>query len=417
MIQTPKQREYRRNATHRWNVKTGATRSGKTYGDYFLMPKRLRAGSGKEGANVILGNTRGTIQRNIIEPLQDMYGTTLVSSIRSDNTATIFGERVHCLGADNKKHVDRIRGMSIKYCYGDEVTTWHQDVFDMLKSRLDKPYSIFDGTCNPASPQHWFKQFLDGDADIYQQAYTIDDNPFLDSAFVDNLKREYAGTVYYDRYIRGLWVAAEGAIYRPYCDNPERYIIDDAPPVWTAEIGVDFGGGNSAHAFVCVGYTPRYAEKIILDEYCEKEALDPARLEAAFVAFVRKCKERYPVYDVYCDSAEQTLINGLRRAALDAGLNVNVASALKKPINDRIRCDCRLMANDRFKIMRNCSATRDALMTAVWDAAKLTADVRLDNGTTNIDVLDAQEYATERHMTELMEYRAPRRDDIIRWGL
>ena len=113
MIQTPKQREYRRNATHRWNIKTGATRSGKTYGDYFLLPKRLRAGSGKEGANVILGNTRGTIQRNLIEPLQDMYGTTLVSSIRSDNTATIFGERVHCLGADNKKHVDRIRGMSI----------------------------------------------------------------------------------------------------------------------------------------------------------------------------------------------------------------------------------------------------------------------------------------------------------------
>ena len=75
------------------------------------------------------------------------------------------------------------------------------------------------------------------------------------------------------------------------------------------------------------------------------------------------------------------------------------------------------MANDRFKIMRHCAVTRDALMTAVWDATKLTADVRLDNGTTNIDVLDAQEYATERHMTELMEYRAPRRDDIIRWGL
>ena len=54
---------------------------------------------------------------------------------------------------------------------------------------------------------------------------TIDDNPFLDSAFVENLKREYAGTVYYDRYINGLWVAAEGSIYRTFADDPERFII------------------------------------------------------------------------------------------------------------------------------------------------------------------------------------------------
>ena len=396
------QREYRRNATHRWNVKTGATRSGKTYGDYFIIPKRIMAGSGKSGLNVILGNTKGTLQRNIIQPLQDLYGPSLISDIRSDNTATLFGETAYCLGADNVRHVNRLRGSSIKYCYGDEVTTWHQDVFDMLKSRLDKPYSLFDGTCNPAHPTHWFKTFLDGNADIYQQAYTIDDNPFLAPEFVANLKQEYTGTVYYDRYIRGLWVAAEGAIYRQFCDNPDRYITDRPPQIMRAVIGVDFGGGTSAHAFCCLGFTAGMRDLVVLDELREQDALTPDVLEQRFVDFVRRCQMRWLVTDAYCDNAEKTLIAGLRTAAAQARLPLNIGNAIKRPINDRIRALCILMGADRFRVVRSCTATIDALRSAVWDAKKPVADVRLDDGTTNIDSLDALEYAYERDIETLV---------------
>ena len=171
---------------------------------------------GLPGLNVILGNTKGTIQRNLIQPMQDIYGVGLVSDIHSDNSAELFGETCYCLGADNVKHVNRLRGSSIKYCYGDEVTTWHPEVFQMLKSRLDKAYSIFEGTCNPDGPSHWFKRFLDDpelQGDIYQQAYTIDDNPFNPPEVVARMKRDYAGTVYYDRYILGLWAVADGLIY------------------------------------------------------------------------------------------------------------------------------------------------------------------------------------------------------------
>lgn len=168
-----KQQEYFRNAVHRCNIKSGATRSGKTYMDYFVIPKRIRAVAGKEGLIVILGNTKGTLQRNIIEPLQNIWTPSLVSDIKSDNTAVMFGEKVYCLGADKISQVDRIRGSSVKYCYGDEVVTWHEDVFTMLKSRLDKPYSRFDGTCNPDSPNHWFNKFLRSGADVYLQEYNI----------------------------------------------------------------------------------------------------------------------------------------------------------------------------------------------------------------------------------------------------
>ena len=400
-----KQLAFWRGCSHRWNVKTGATRSGKTYMDYFLIPRRLTAVAGREGLNVILGNTRETVRRNVILPMVTIYGPDRISNIRTDNSCTMFGQQVFILGADNEAHVNRLRGASIKYCYGDEITTWNQGVFEMLKSRLDKSYSVFDGTCNPDNPRHWFKQFLDSDADIFQQAYTIDDNPFLDQTFVDNLKREYAGTVLYDRYIRGLWVAAEGAIYRPFLDAPNKFIVDDLPQgeaVTRVNIGVDFGGGTSAHAFCAVGFTTRQ-RLVILDEYHEQRALDPVTLAAAFVDFVRRCRARWIVSDVWCDSAEQTLINGLRQAASTAGLGVNIGDARKRPINDRIRATLLLMGSGRFVILRDCPQTISALKDALWDGRHETEDVRLDDGTTNIDSLDAMEYGFEREIPILIE--------------
>ena len=406
MSLSKKQNEFLQHCNHRWNVKTGATGSGKSWLDYaVVIPQRLLALKG-EGAVVILGNTQGTANRNILEPMRDIWGDQLVGTINSsDNSAKLFGRRCYVMGADNRKHIARIQGMTIEYAYGDEVTTWAEGVFQMLKSRLRCPHSHFDGTCNPDAPQHWFKTFLDSDADIYCQASTIDDNPFLPPEFVANLKREYAGTVYYNRFILGQWVAAEGVIYRQFCDNPDRFIIDDLPEgdaIRSAVIGVDFGGGSSAHAFCCMGFTVR-GRLVVLDEYHEKQALDPNRLASDFVDFARRCMSRWMVTDVWCDSAEQTLINGLRSAAASAGLGLNIGNAQTRAINDRIRATCILMGAGRFFVARNCRETLDALKSALWDSKKLTEDVRLDDGTTNIDSLDAMEYSFEREIPALID--------------
>ena len=405
---TSKQNQYFRAANHRWHVKAGATRSGKTYMDYYLIPKRIRAVAGRDGLTVILGNTKGTLQRNIIEPLQKIWGGSFVSPIRSDNTATLFGEKCYCLGADKVSQVDRLRGSSIKYCYGDEVVTWNESVFDMLKSRLDKPYSKFDGTCNPENKSHWFKQFLDSDADIYLQNYCIDDNPFLEPDFVENLKKEYFGTVYYDRYINGLWVNAEGLIYRAFADTPERYIIDDLSKydIVSAAVGVDFGGGKSAHAFNCTAFTRGLHDVITVCDYRRKDAATPDILNRDFGDFIRQCRlilGNVPIVDVYCDSAEQTLIAGMRNYAYREHLGVNLRNAHKRPINDRIRFYTAIMGADRYKIHSRCTATIDAFSEAMWSDKYSTEDVRLDDGTTNIDNLDAQEYSTEEFMKDILE--------------
>ena len=406
MLLTKKQAEFVRGATHRWNFKGGATRSGKTYLDFrWIIPMRIRERASMDGLTVILGVTNSTIERNVLEPMRRLYSDDMVSRISNDNTVRLFGERCYALGAEKISQISKLRGASFKYCYGDEVADWSEDVFNLVKSRLDKPYSVFDGTFNPQGPQHWLKKFLDSDADIFQQTYCIDDNPFLDAGFVANLKREYTGTVLYDRYILGLWVAAEGAIYRPFADNPARFVRDDLPygeTIRRVAIGVDFGGGQSAHAFCCMGFTTRN-RLIVLDEYHEKQALDPVKLGQDFVDFVRRCQMRWVISDIWCDSAEQTLINGLRTAARNAGLAVNIGNARKREINDRIRATLLLMGADRFLVNRNCRETIDALKSALWDAKHTTEDVRLDDGTTNIDSLDAMEYAFERDIESLIE--------------
>lgn len=212
---SPKQKEYFVKSTHRYNFKVGAVRSGKSYGDIaYVILSRIRAVRGLSGLNVILGVSKATIERNVLEPMRELYGPKIVGSINSQNIVKIAGESVYCLGAEKISQVAKIQGASIKYCYGDEIAKWSKEVFDLLPSRLDKEYSRMDGACNPESPMHWLKTFLDReDIDIYIQHYTIFDNPFLPKSFVDNLCIEYEGTVYYKRFILGLWALAEGLIF------------------------------------------------------------------------------------------------------------------------------------------------------------------------------------------------------------
>lgn len=198
-------------------------------------------------------------------------------------------------------------------------------------------------------------------------------------------------------------------MYPAFADDPKRFIIDKEPPIQTAVIGVDFGGNGSADAFVCVGLTHGMQEIIVLDEWHKKAKKTPQELEKHFVEFTRHCTERWRVSAVYCDSAEQTLIQGLKYAAIQHRLGVPVDNALKGEINERIRFYNRMIGADRFRIMSRCKSTIEAISTAVWSSKSLTQDVRLDDGTTNIDSLDAMEYTTERLMPAIIAATSRRR--------
>lgn len=362
-----KQREYFDNANKRWNFKTGATRSGKTYMDYFVVPKRIRARIGLPGLAVILGVTKSTIERNILEPMRNIWGVDLVGEINSQNICYMFGERVYCLGAEKISQVSKLRGASIKYVYGDEVADWNPEVFDMLKSRLDKPYSCFDGALNPQGPGHWLKSFIDNpDFDIYCQKYTIFDNPFLPKDFVENLCKEYEGTVYYLRYILGEWALAEGLVYK----FGEENISDSQPPGAEYYISIDYGTlnpfsaglwsvtGNKAVRIQEYYYDGRNKKKQLTDEeYCKE---------------IEELAKDRQITKVIVDPSAASFITALKRH----GFRVQQAD---NSVLDGIRRTAVYLKNGNIKIHRSCVDSIREFGLYRWDEKKTVDTVVKEN--------------------------------------
>ncbi len=242
---TPKQAEYIVNAHHRWNFAVGAVRSGKSHmAVQYIIPQGLRERHGKKGINLILGASKENIERNVLEPMRQIWGASMVSEINSRNWASIFGEKVYCIGAEKMNQVSKIRGSEIKFCYVDEIVDINKEVFEMLKSRLSLPYSICHAAANPSYPTHFVKEFIDSaenGVDIYSQEYTIYDNPFLPIEYVRSLEAEYAGTVYFLRYILGKWARAEGLIFPMFLEALAEVPNGEAEDL---ALSVDYGTQN-----------------------------------------------------------------------------------------------------------------------------------------------------------------------------
>lgn len=370
-----KQQEFLLNCSHRWNIKCGATGSGKSYLDIAAtIPKRIIACRG-EGLIVMLGNTRGTLERNILEPMRELWSAENVGNIRGDNTVMIFGKKVYALGADNRKHIARIQGATIEYAYGDEVTTWAQGVFEMLKSRLRCPHSHFDGTCNPDNPNHWFKAFLDGDADIYQQKYVIDDG-VLPPYIVAELKKEYAGSVFYDRYILGEWALAEGLIYPMYSEA----LVDALPEEEASDycISIDYGTMN---AFAALVWSLRggtwYAERLY---YYSGRDTGKQKTDADYLADLEPI-----ISDIWAERQEHatTSIFGRSVRKIDTIIDPSAASFIallrqtewsnvipaRNSVLDGIRDTACALQSGKVKILKSLKEWREEAGGYVWDTS------------------------------------------------
>lgn len=393
--------DFKHGRLRRINILDGSVRSGKTFSSLILWALWL-ATRPQDGRYLMVGKTLTTLKHNCLEPLQGLLGLDNMTFSTPAKRAYIFGRMVDLEGAADSRSEEKIRGATYYGAYVDELTLVPRDFFAMLLSRLSTEGAKLIATTNPDNPHHWLKaDFLDNpDIDLYYRRFLLDDNTTLPEEYVSNLKKEYSG-VFYQRFILGQWVAAEGAIYRQFADNPQAFFgePDELYGVW---IGIDFGGNGSAHAFSVLGTDRRFKTLWLVDEYYRKEIIDPVTLEKDFVSFITAMKSKYRILGVYADSAEQVLIRGLNMAAMTNKLNVEVVNARKSAINDRICFFQRMMGAGRFFVSPRCIHSIDALSSARWDAKHVTEDVRLDDGIQNVDSLDAMEYAVERVMGEFI---------------
>lgn len=393
----------------------GAVRSGKTsIMTVAFVDWAMREFDGQRFG--ICGKTVDSATKNIITPYISMSYAKERYTLRwrrSDKllevkrgTTTNWFE---VFGGKDESSFMLIQGRTLAGVLLDEVALMPESFVNQALARCSVDGARLWFSCNPQSPSHWFHtDWIErhGERNALYLHFAMTDNPALSEKTLERYQSMYSG-VFYDRYIRGLWVAADGLVYQQFADDKERYLIDKPPDnIMYAVIGLDFGGSKSAHAMTLTGFTSGFKQVILLDEYYHNNLksgrLSPKQLEEAFVDFVRRAKSKYKVYEAFCDSAEQTLIEGLTVAAIRARLGIEVRNAIKGPINDRIAFYNSLMAQDRFKVVRSCTAHIKALEEAVYDDSKPVKDVRLDNGTTDIDSLDSMEYSTETVQDDIL---------------
>ena len=393
----------------RINLLEGAVRSGKTWISLIIFALWVAMQS-STATFLMVGKSLTSLKRNCLDLLQKLVGEKNFTYSLSQKEGVLFGHTVFLEGTNDTRAEGKIRGMTLTGAYCDEVTLFAEEFFAMLLSRLSEQGAKLFATTNPDSPQHWFKIKYINRADFLNMditRFTIDDNPHLPAEYVEALKKEYTG-VFYKRFIMGQWVVAEGACYPLFADNPESCIIDELPtdPRFVS-IGIDWGGNRSLTAFVASVIHGNYdAITVIKDYHVEgrKGEIDGNRVNTEFLRFIETIRKEYPnipIRYIFADSAEQYLINGLRQAI--TGMGLHLGDSKKNPIVQRIICANSLMNTGRFKVMRECKYVQDGLRSAVWDAkaAAKGKDERLDDFTSDIDVIDATEYSFERFIPQL----------------
>jgi PBSX family phage terminase large subunit len=184
------------------------------------------------------------------------------------------GIEIACADAHNERSWGRIQGKTVFGWLADEVTQHPYNFVKMAQSRCRGEGKIWPKfwTCNPDQPEHYIKtEYVDNtELDVKSWHFTLDDNPVLTEEYKDELKSSYSG-VFYDRYILGKWVLAEGMVYDEY--DPGLHLFDkmELPEGWVRVRAIDYGYTNP---FVCLWGAIDYDGRLyIYDEHYQPRML------------------------------------------------------------------------------------------------------------------------------------------------
>ena len=394
----------------------GAVRSGKTSIMMWAFVRwAMENFSGQRFG--VCGRTVDSCTKNIIVPFTAMSLAKeryIIRWRRGDKVMEVRRGAVtnyfEVFGGKDEASYTLIQGRTLAGVLLDEVVLMPRSFVEQALARCSVDGARLWFSCNPGSPHHWFYQEWikrSRERNALYLHFEMTDNPGLSKRTLERYENMYAG-IFYDRYVRGLWVAAEGIVYKDFANDTEKYLIGD-PLEWAKQngtsfsiisIGVDFGGTKSATKFQATGITKDFRVVALEEEYIKNEEIDPNALNRRFATFCQLITSKYGYSQTRADSAETVLIRGLDHTAQKMHLGTQVKNAMKLQITDRIRLVVLLMKQGRFKVSRNCPHLIDAMQTAIYDPDKFE-DERLDDGTSDIDSLDAFEYSIEPYYKDL----------------
>lgn len=433
-----------------YNILEGAVRSGKTVDHVLAFAKELCDTPDK--FHLATGSTMANAKLNIGDAngfgLEHIFRGQCRWTSYKDNDAlairgpyTNFKEKIVIFaGGGSSASYQKIRGNSYGMWIATEINLHHDNTIKEAFNRTIASHrrKIF-WDLNPEHPKApIYAQYIDKYAEkaqkgILKGGYNYAHMTLFDNINISEERREEIisqydpDSIWYIRDILGERTIAEGLIYNKLATSiaakDGKFRIEKkiaqamarSGKIIHINIGVDFGGNGSGHAFVATGELQGYEKLIILKSrrYLEGEYdpdtgkkildIDPKALDELFIRFIEAVTKEYGfITKVYADSAESVLIRGFRTALVQSGHgDIKVVNAMKSKITDRIFATTALTAMNRLLITEDCESFEQAASMAVWDPKSLELE-RLDDGTSDIDTLDSFEYSFERDISKFL---------------
>ena len=292
----------------------------------------------------ICGKTIESLRRNVITQLPTwLEGVVTIKERRNENKliVTVNGRtnRFYLFGGRDESSYALIQGITLAGMLFDEVALMPRSFVEQAMARCSVEGSKFWFNCNPEGPKHWFYTewvCKCRKKNVMHLHFTMEDNLSLSASIRRRYEGLYSG-VFYDRYILGRWVVAEGLIYPMF--NAEFHVVPTQPrPYEKYWISGDYGTmnpcvfllwglANGVHYLVDEYYydgrkdTPRTdeehhreLEKLAGDRAISRVIIDPSA--ASFITLIRR-KGKFRVLD-----ADNAVIDGIRECgtALKLGL-------------------------------------------------------------------------------------------------
>ena len=373
-VYTPKQRELLRlwqtNKLKRINLLSGSVRSGKTWISLVLWAFWV-ATMPKEKSYLMTAKSLTTLKRNVLDLLTELVGEKNFIFSIAQKQALLFGRKIYLEGANDARAESKIRGMTLQGAYCDELTLYGEDFFTMMLSRLSEPNAKLFATTNPDTPMHWLnKKYIERghELNMLLMTFLIDDNTFLDPNYVEELKKEYVG-VFYDRFIRGLWVVAEGLVYDFFQSKKDTIIKTiDMNDYNEFYVSIDYGTINPCSMGLW-GVNSEGAARI-RESYFDSRKEGRQRTDEEHYQALVELVEDLPITRVIVDPSAASFIECIRRHG-----EFRVKPAINSVI-DGIRITSSLLNAGMIRIDPSCKDCIREFGLYRWDEKK-TADTVL----------------------------------------
>ncbi|WP_124098350.1 PBSX family phage terminase large subunit [Ruminococcus sp. Marseille-P6503] len=318
----------------------GAVRSGKTV--VMITSYILWAMKNFNGANfAICGKTVQSAERNIINPLGQIADITRyfrLSYTRSSHllTVEVGGKRnyFYIFGGRDESSAALIQGLTLSGIMLDEVALMPRSFVEQAVARtLSVSNARLWFNCNPENPHHYFYTewiLKASEKNALRLHFLMNDNPILTAEDIAKAENMYSG-VFYDRFIKGLWVMAEGLVY-PEQAQGEGIVPTEDRGYTSYYISVDYGTLNPFSAGLwgkCGGvwyrvrefyYNGREKDVLLTDEeyYSQLERLAAGLsiraviVDPSAASFI-ECIRRHGRFSVI--KARNEVTDGIRRTA------------------------------------------------------------------------------------------------------